>query len=65
MKEQAEPTLRQREVIQLMAEGHSMKEAADILKITMRTVACHKYAAMELLQLKTNAELVRVIVLLI
>jgi DNA-binding NarL/FixJ family response regulator len=55
----AEPTLRQREVIQLMAEGHSMKEAADILKITMRTVACHKYAAMELLQLKTNAELVR------
>ena len=55
----AEPTLRQREVIQLMVEGHSMKEAADILKITMRTVACHKYAAMELLQLKTNAELVR------
>ena len=55
----AEPTLRQREVIQLMAEGHSMKEAADILKITMRTVACHKYAAMELLQLKTNAALVR------
>jgi DNA-binding NarL/FixJ family response regulator len=55
----AESTLRQREVIQLMAEGHSMKEAADILKITMRTVACHKYAAMELLQLKTNAELAR------
>ena len=55
----AEPTLRQREVIQLMAEGHSMKEAASILKITTRTVACHKYAAMELLQLKTNAELVR------
>jgi DNA-binding NarL/FixJ family response regulator len=40
----AEPTLRQREVIQLMAEGHSMKEAAAILKITLRTVACHKYA---------------------
>jgi DNA-binding NarL/FixJ family response regulator len=55
----AEPTLRRREVIQLMADGHSMKEAADILKITKRTVACHKYAAMELLQLKTNAELVR------
>jgi DNA-binding NarL/FixJ family response regulator len=55
----AEPTLRQREVIQLMAEGHSMKEAADILKITPRTVASHKYGVMELLQLKTNAELVR------
>jgi DNA-binding NarL/FixJ family response regulator len=55
----AEPTLRQREVIQLLAEGLSMKEAADILKITTRTVASHKYGVMELLQLKTNAELVR------
>jgi DNA-binding NarL/FixJ family response regulator len=55
----AEPTLRQREVIQLLAEGRSMKEAADILKITTRTVASHKYAAMELLQLKTNADLVQ------
>ena len=36
-----------------------MKEAADILKITKRTVAAHKYEAMELLQLKTNAELVQ------
>jgi DNA-binding NarL/FixJ family response regulator len=55
----AEPTLRQREVIRLMAEGCSMKEAADLLKITTRTVASHKYAAMELLQLKTNADLVQ------
>jgi DNA-binding NarL/FixJ family response regulator len=55
----AEPSLRQREVIQLLAEGRSMKEAADILKITRRTVAAHKYEAMELLQLKTNAELVQ------
>jgi DNA-binding NarL/FixJ family response regulator len=55
----AEPTLRQREVIQLLAEGRSMKEAADTLKITTRTVASHKYGAMQLLQLKTNAELVR------
>ena len=55
----AEPTLRQREVIQLLAEGRSMKEAADPLKITTRTVASHKYGVMELLQLKTNAELVR------
>jgi DNA-binding CsgD family transcriptional regulator len=55
----AEPTLRQREVIQLLAEGRTMKEAADILKITRRTVAAHKYAVMELLQLKTNADLVQ------
>jgi DNA-binding NarL/FixJ family response regulator len=55
----AQPTTRQREVIQLMAEGRSMKEAANVLNITKRTVASHKYAAMELLQLKTNAELVQ------
>jgi DNA-binding NarL/FixJ family response regulator len=54
-----EPTLRQREVIQLLAEGRSMKEAADVLKITRRTVAAHKYEAMELLQLRTNADLVQ------
>jgi DNA-binding NarL/FixJ family response regulator len=54
-----EPTPRQREVIQLLAEGHSMKEIAATLNITKRTVAAHKYAVMELLQLKTNAELVQ------
>jgi DNA-binding NarL/FixJ family response regulator len=53
------PTPRQREVIQLLAEGHSMKEVADRLSITRRTVACHKYAVMELLQLKSNSELVQ------
>jgi DNA-binding NarL/FixJ family response regulator len=54
-----EPTPRQREVIQLLAEGHSMKEVASELNITTRTVAGHKYAVMELLQLKTNADLVQ------
>jgi DNA-binding NarL/FixJ family response regulator len=54
-----EPTPRQREVIQLLAEGRSMKEVASELKITTRTVAGHKYAAMELLQLETNADLVQ------
>jgi DNA-binding NarL/FixJ family response regulator len=54
-----EPTPRQREVIQLLAEGRSMKEAADVLQITKRTIAAHKYAVMELLQLKTNADLVQ------
>jgi len=52
-----EPTPRQREVIQLLAEGRSMKEVAATLQITLRTVAGHKYAVMELLQVKTNAEL--------
>jgi DNA-binding NarL/FixJ family response regulator len=54
-----EPTPRQREVIQLLAEGRSMKEVASALSITKRTVAAHKYAVMELLQLRTNAELVQ------
>ena len=55
----AEPTPRQREVIQLLAEGLSMKEVAFEMKITRRTVACHKYGAMELLNLKSNSELVK------
>jgi DNA-binding NarL/FixJ family response regulator len=54
-----EPTPRQREVMQLLAEGRSMKEVASILQITKRTVAAHKYAVMDLLQLKTNADLVQ------
>ena len=54
-----EPTARQREVIQLLAEGRSMKEVAHALNITPRTVAEHKYKVMELLQVKTNAELVQ------
>ena len=54
-----QPTPRQREVIQLLAEGHSMKQVAAELKITTRTVAGHKYAVMEHLQLKTNADLVQ------
>jgi len=54
-----EPTARQREVVQLLAEGKSMKQVADTLKITPRTVAAHKYAVMELLQIKSSAELVQ------
>ena len=54
-----EPTPRQREVIQLLAEGRTMKEVARLLYITPRTVAAHKYTVMELLQLKTSAELVQ------
>lgn len=50
---------RQREVLQLLAEGHTMKEVARLLKITPRTVAFHKYSMMELLRVKSTAELVR------
>jgi DNA-binding NarL/FixJ family response regulator len=54
-----EPTPRQREVIQLLAEGRTMKEVARLLYITPRTVAAHKYSVMELLRLKSTAELVQ------
>jgi DNA-binding NarL/FixJ family response regulator len=52
-------TPRQNEVIQILAEGKSMKEAADVLKVTPRTIAFHKYQIMEKLQLKTTADLIR------
>jgi len=52
-------TTRQREVVQLLAEGKSMKEAADFLNVTPRTVAFHKYRVMEELGLKTSAQLVQ------
>jgi DNA-binding NarL/FixJ family response regulator len=52
-------TARQREVVQLLAEGKSMKEAADFLSVTPRTVAFHKYRIMEELGLKTSADLVQ------
>jgi len=51
-------TPRQREVLQLLAEGHSMKQAAVILNVTQRTIAFHKYRMMDNLGLKTTAELI-------
>jgi DNA-binding NarL/FixJ family response regulator len=52
-------TARQREVLQLLAEGHSMKEVATILRVSPRTVAFHKYRIMERLDIKTTAELIQ------
>jgi DNA-binding NarL/FixJ family response regulator len=49
---------RQREVLQLLAEGRTMKEMARALRITARTVAFHKYTMMEELGIKTTAQLV-------
>ena len=52
-------TFRQREVLQLLAEGNTMKQIASILNITARTVAFHKYQIMEDLDIKTNSELIQ------
>jgi DNA-binding NarL/FixJ family response regulator len=50
---------REREVLQLLAEGKSMKEVAALLDISPRTVEFHKYRIMELLGVRTTAELVQ------
>ena len=50
-------TPRQSEVLQLLAEGMSMKEVANVIDTTPGTVAFHKYRMMETLNLKTNAAL--------
>jgi DNA-binding NarL/FixJ family response regulator len=52
-------TPRQREVLQLLAEGRSMKEAASVLNLTTRTVAFHKYRIMASLGLTTNSQLIQ------
>jgi len=52
-------TERQREVLQLLAEGKCMKEVAGVLNVTTRTLAFHKYRIMEVLNIKSNAELVQ------
>ena len=46
-------------VLQLLAEGRAMKEIADLLQVSARTVAFHKYTIMEHLGVKTSAELVQ------
>jgi DNA-binding NarL/FixJ family response regulator len=48
-------TPRQREVLQLLAEGHSMKQAAAILNVSPRTIAFHKYRMMEHLHVQSTA----------
>jgi DNA-binding NarL/FixJ family response regulator len=52
-------TPRQRDVLQLLAEGLSMKEIGHALNLATRTVAFHKYRIMEILDLHSNAELVQ------
>jgi len=60
-KQMASPrdlTIRQKEVLQLLAEGQSMKQVANVLNITPRTVAFHKYTMMEQLNIQSSAELI-------
>ena len=58
-EEEKQITARQKEVLQLLAEGLSMKEIANTLNLKPGTVAFHKYRIMEVLGMKTNAELIQ------
>jgi DNA-binding NarL/FixJ family response regulator len=59
---QADPvaalTQRQREILQLLAEGKSAKEIASALKLSPRTIEDHKYRLMESLGIENSAELI-------
>ena len=52
-------TLRQREILRLLVDGHSAKVIAARLDISPRTVEFHKYSMMETLGISSNAELIR------
>lgn len=58
-KRRGKLTHRQREVLQLLAEGRTMNEVAKVLHLTPRTVAYHKYRMMDELELQTNSELIQ------
>ena len=55
----SELTPREREVLQLMAEGHSTKEIARLLKVSGKTIATHRQNIMQKLNLRSVAELVK------
>jgi DNA-binding NarL/FixJ family response regulator len=61
-KKEADPaaalTLRQREILQLLAQGQSAKQVAAALNLSARTVEDHKYRLMEALGIENNAELI-------
>jgi DNA-binding NarL/FixJ family response regulator len=59
LKENDELTVRQKQVLQLLGEGRTMKEVAFVLNVSTRTVAFHKYTIMQHLQIKSNVELLR------
>ena len=53
-----EMTPRQREVVQMLAEGKAMKEVAGLLDLSEKTVEFHKHHIMDIFNLKSNADLV-------
>lgn len=59
LRRELELTGRQREILQLLAEGKSAKEIGGLLGISARTVETHKYKMMDDLGVKTSAELVQ------
>ncbi len=52
-------TLRQREILRLLVDGHSAKVIGSRLDISARTVEFHKYSMMETLELSSSADLIR------
>ena len=58
-EESSHLTKRQREVLQLLAEGYLAKEIASMLNISTRTVEYHKYQMMKDVGMKTVADLIR------
>ena len=52
-------THRQREILQLFAEGKTMKEIASVTNLSTRTVEWHKYKMMRLLRVRRSAELIQ------
>ena len=58
MEKPRDLTGRQKEVLQLLVEGHSMKQVANVLNISPRTVAFHKYSMMDHLNIGSSAELI-------
>jgi DNA-binding NarL/FixJ family response regulator len=59
VRQTIELSQRQREVLQLLAEGKSAKEIGGLLGISARTVETHKYKMMDDLGVKTSAQLVQ------
>ena len=53
-------TLREREVMKLLAEGHTVKKAAVLLGVSAKTVEAHKFNLMRKLDIHNKAELVTV-----
>jgi len=55
-------TFRQRSIFQLLVEGLSMKEAAQVLQLSVGAISFHKYNIMKILGVETNADLVKIAV---